>query len=171
MTWVLCLGAGLLVCAAVQVGVCRHLPSLGWLRSFFAGFAAGYPVTILPLLGLLAPVPPPFGGTAALFVASGLSYASCVFFYFNVINGGRSALRIRLLDELDRAPGGLTYDELRARYSPEEMYRTRLERMVGHGQVRRRGGRLHVGRPTLLFIARLVTLAKLVVTGRRSEFD
>jgi hypothetical protein len=164
------LAAGLFVNAAVQILSCRLTPGRGWVRSFLSGFVAGLAATAI----LEAAFLPGAGGRPIDLIFSlcavALAYAGCGFFYFNVVNGGRSALRVRLLAELAAAPDGLTAEEMLRRYGPDEMFKKRLERLLGHGQLVLREGRCHIGRPIMLTIARLVTLAKRVVIGKESEF-
>jgi hypothetical protein len=164
------LAAGLLVNAAVQILSCRRTPGRGWVASFLSGFGAGF----LALAALEAAFLPGAGQDPLDLVSSlcavALAYAACGFFYFNVVNGGRSALRVRLLAELAAAPGGLTAEEILRLYGPDEMFAKRLERLLGHGQLVLRDGRCHIGRPAVVTIARLVTIAKRIVIGKESEF-
>lgn len=161
---------GLLVDAAVQLACCRPSLRLGWIRSILTGFAAG----AAALAALEAAVAPTLGqdpadlGFALLTVFG--TYAAAGFFYFNVVNGRKSALRVRLLHELRAAPAGLTAEQLLERYPPEGMIEARLERMLGHGQIVERGGRWFVPRGPLLLIARVMSATKMFVIGKRSEF-
>lgn len=166
------LAVSLLANAFVQVIVCRcSRREEGWVRSLLGGFAAGAAVAAALEAGLghLGPSPGPAGAGRAAAVL--LAYAGFSFFYANVVNGGHTALRVRLLAELRDAPGGLTLAEIVALYRPEEMFEARLSRMLLHGQLAVRDGRLHLVPGALLVIQRLLTAAKLVVIGKRSEFD
>jgi hypothetical protein len=162
--------AGLAVDGTVQVAWCRAAPRLGWIRSILVGFAAG----AAALAALEAAAAPALGQSPAdlcftLLAVFG-TYAAAGFFYFNVVNGRKSALRVRLLRELREAQAGLTVGELLERYPPEGMVEARLERMLGHGQILERGGRWFVRRGALWLIARAMFAAKLLVIGKRSEF-
>lgn len=161
---------GLLLNALVQVALSRR----GWLRSFVLGCGAGLLLFAVLVLwarwrpGLLQPHP--FKEFLALVAAGSLAYAACSFFYFSVVNGGKSALRVRLLQELRTRPDGLTMAEILERYPPREMFRTRLERLLAHGQVVLRDGRYRIGSPLVLAIARAVFALKRLVVGTESEF-
>ncbi len=165
------LGVGLAVNAALQILTCRLAPRWGWLHSFFVGFLGGMAV-LFALEGWLA-----VAGTSSplqatdRFFAIGITYAALSFFYFNIINGDKSALRVRLLRELSAAPEGLDYENLLRAYSPDEMFATRIERLLGHGQVILRDGRYSIGKPDVIIIARILGFMKLLVMGKRSEFD
>lgn len=91
--------------------------------------------------------------------------------YFNFINMGETARRIRLLRELDEAPAGLTMKEILKRYNAQEIINIRMNRLMHNGQIVLRGGRYYVGSPVMLLISKAIVLMKLVVLGKKSEFD
>ena len=163
--------AALAADAVAQVAVCRlRRGPEGWVVSLASGFAAGAAVALAlesPLVVAAADRTDAFASAASVLLA----YAGYAFFYANVVNGGRTALRVRILAELRDAPAGLTAGEVVARYRPEEMLEARIDRMLVHGQIALRDGRLHLVPGTLLVIRRLVTAAKVVVLGKRSEFE
>jgi hypothetical protein len=72
-----------------------------------------------------------------------------------------------MLSELREHPEGLTVEEIVARYRPEEMFDTRLERMLRHGQIAVRNGRVHLVRGSLAGLARVVAAAQALVLGRQ----
>lgn len=162
--------SGLALNALVQVLQSRR----GWVRSFVLGCAAGY--LLFAALALVLPASPgpglprPTAPDAAHLLAGTLAYGACSFFYFSVVNGGKSALRVRLLQELRDRPEGLTQAEIIERYPPREMFETRLERLLAHGQLVLRDGRYRVGSPVVLTIGRAVFALKRLVTGSDSEF-
>ena len=135
---------GLLINAAVQVAACRASGSL--LRSVFAGFAARLPADIL-------------------------CYGAFGYCYFHFINLGETARRIRLVRELYESPDGLSEADLLRRYNSREILAARMSRLLANGQIISRGGRYFTGKPIVLLIARLMALMKLLVTGKKSEFD
>lgn len=159
--------AALALDAAVQVGCCRFLPRVGWLWTVLAGFGAGL-AGLVALEALLAPrlgqEPADLWGNL---LAVGGTYAAAGFFYFNVINGRKTALRVRLLRELEAAPGGLTAADLLERYPPAAMIETRVERMRGYGQMVERDGRWHATRGPLWMIMRIMFALQRLVMGRR----
>jgi hypothetical protein len=163
----LCLVSGLLVNSAIQMLVARRI----WLKSFVMGFLAGYAV----LAGLTAAVGSLDGKSlaefTAIFVGISIAYAACGFSYFNIVNGGKSSLRVRILAEIQGASDGLDVDELLKRYPPAGMFRIRLTRMLAHGQVVVRGGRLCTGQRTLIAIGLAMIFMKRLVLKKRSEFD
>ena len=100
-----------------------------------------------------------------------IAYLCLSYCYFNFLNLGITARRIRLLIELLEAPGGLDLGgdppalRLARRWSD-----ARLGRLLAGGQVRESGGRYTIGAP-LLLSARAIVLLKVLFLGTRSEFE
>lgn len=161
------LAIGLAANALVQVVTARR----GWLRSFFLGFILGLAAFLVLAIVILPGRVAFWPEGAALTVAGAIAYVACGFFYFSIVNGGRSGLRIRLLAEIAETPEGLTTEDILKRYPSDEMYRARMERMLYHGQVVRREGRLFTGKPTLIILGGLVIFAKWIILGKKWEFD
>ena len=149
--------AGLLVNVVVQVALSRA--GLPLLRSVFAGFAAGFAAVLL------------VSGMSVLLPGDILSYGAFGYCYFHFLTLGETARRIRLVRELYEKPEGLSEEELLARYNSRDILAVRMERLLGNGQIVLRGGRYFTGRPAMLLMARLITFLKVVVIGKKSEFD
>lgn len=148
---------GLLLNAAVQVAACRAGGSL--LRSVFAGFAAG----LVPVIY--------FSGLTARLPADILCYGAFGYCYFHFINLGETARRIRLVREIYESPGGLSEAGILQRYNSREILAARMARLLGSGQIILRGGRYFTGKPAVLLMAKTITLLKLLIIGKKSEFD
>lgn len=163
--------AALAVNVAVQLIVVRTFPGAGIAPSIGGGFLAG-------LAAIAAGSAfPPAGAPATLLdgTATGLAdlvaYLCLSYCYFNFLNLGITARRIRLLIELLAAPGGLTWEEILQRYDARHMVQARLGRLLTGGQVREQGGRYTIGAPHLLLTARAMILLKVLFLGKRSEFE
>jgi hypothetical protein len=147
--------------------LCLRYAVNGLLKSIFLGFTFG-------LLGLL---------TVQLYIASQdieflpgimvniVIYSLFGYCYFHFINLGETARRVRLLRELHESNGGLTLEEILKRYNAEAMVELRLQRLISSGQIILKDGRLHVGKPVLSFISKIIILMKLILLGRKSELD
>jgi len=162
---------GAAVNAMVQIFTCRTFPEQGWVRSFVNGFVAG--LAAMGLAGAALYSLCAFQGRDFLFLFLGnlIMYGSFSFFYFSVVNGGKSALRVKLLEELAGHRHGITLEEMFRRYRAEDLFRARVERLEGYGQIVHRGGRYHVGKPVMLLMSKAVFFVKMVVTGKKSEFN
>lgn len=162
---------GLLINVLIQVGGVRYRSNFTLLKSIIAGFFAGF-VSIMMLECFLfssAPVSGKevlSGAIAHLIIYSALGYC-----YFHFINLGETARRIRILREIYEAQDSLSLPEILQRYNAKHVVDLRMRRLLGNGQIVERQGRYYIGSPVMLWIAKSITLLKLLVLGKRSEFD
>ena len=152
---------------AGQIMAYRLLPAEGKLfKSQVAGMLIGGLV-----LALLLNAAPGTAPSADVATADVLLYLAFCYVYFHWNNMGETARRIRMLRELAAAPGGLTFEEMVARYSAQEILERRLERLSAADQIDETDGRLVLTSRSVLLSARLVGLAKQIIFGGRSELD
>jgi hypothetical protein len=151
---------------ATQI-LCVRFIMKGLLKSLFSGFAVG----LLSLLFLQL-------FTAFLDIAflpnltvNIIIYSSLGYCYFHFVNLGETARRIRILRELNSSRDGLTLEEILKRYNAKKMVELRLQRLINSEQVILKDGKLYIGKPLLLLISKTIILMKLVILGKRSEFD
>ena len=104
-------------------------------------------------------------------IVSVSAYAALGYCYFHFINLGETARRIRLLMELYGYGEGLAEDELLRRYNAGNIIEKRIGRLVKSGQIVHKNGRYSIGNPVMLHISRIITFFKLLIMGKRSEFD
>jgi len=151
---------------ATQI-LCIRFAMKGLLKSLLSGFAIG----LLSLL--LVQLISAFLGKTFLpnLTVNIIIYSSLGYCYFHFINLGETARRIRILRELYESNGGLTLDKILKRYNAEAMVELRLQRLISSGQIILKDGRLHVGKPVLSFISKIIILMKLILLGRKSELD
>ena len=64
-----------------------------------------------------------------------LSYCFLSLCYFTFLNMGVSALRIRLLNELEDNPKGLTTDEILIKYNSQEIINRRINKLASNKQI------------------------------------
>jgi hypothetical protein len=152
---------------AGQIMAYRLLPANGKLfKSQIAGALIGGLV-----LALLLSAAPGAVVSADAAIADALLYLAFCYVYFHWNNMGETARRIRMLRELAAAPEGLTFEDMVARYSAQEILERRLERLTAADQISESDGRLVLTSRSVLLSARLVGLAKQVIFGGRSELD
>lgn len=163
--------AALAVNAATQLLVVRAFPAHGIAPSIAGGFLAGLAAVATSAALPGAGTPASLLDRPATAMADLLAYLCLSYCYFNFLNLGITARRIRLLIELLEAPDGLTWGEILARYDARQMVRARLGRLLTGGQVREREGRYTIGAPHLLLTARAMILLKILFLGTRSEFE
>lgn len=147
---------GLTVNVASQVGLKRY-KEMRLLKSVFAGFFAGLgTVLILGLAGCSG---------LGIILANTAIYFCLGYGYFHFINLGETARRIRILQEINAAPEGLTLEEILARYNAGEILDKRFQRLLDNGQVRLENGN-YVMRPSLMvLITRIFILTRKMIMG------
>ncbi|MFA4854637.1 MAG: hypothetical protein WC616_04720 [Candidatus Omnitrophota bacterium] len=159
---------GIFANIAAQIFSYKYLLGKKLLRSEYFGFLYGS-------IALVVCTIPSYQALEAdwlsLICVNLIIYLCFSYCYFNFINMGETARRIRLLRELDEAPAGLTQEEMLKRYNAQEIINIRMSRLIHNGQVLLRDGRYYVGSPVMLLISKAIVLMKLIVLGKKSEFD
>jgi len=146
---------GLAFNVATQIIACRSSGRL--LSSVYRGFAAGAAACALAC------------GFSPDLLASLTTYAALGYCYFHFINLGETARRIRIVREMSEAgPEGLSRQEVLARYNAESMLRARFARLLNNSQVVEKEGRYYIGKPAVLYMAKAISLMKLILFGRTS---
>lgn len=153
------IAAGIMANVICQISSARFMRLRSRLHSIYIGFLAGIAVTIGVSLG--------FGAADIAFNLIIYSIAGYVFFHF--VNLGETGRRVRLLWEIYEA-GSISEEELCARYDAAAIVDVRLHRLVNNGQAVFRNGRYYVDKPSILAMAKVITLLKTLVFGTGSEF-
>jgi hypothetical protein len=99
-------------------------------------------------------------------VADAIVYSGIAYVYADFVSFGASSVRVRILDEIARQPGGIALPDLLARYDARTVISTRIGRLVDDGQLARAGDRLVLGPKR----ARQLLLGRLFVGLRRLLF-
>jgi hypothetical protein len=141
---------------AVTVICFRLYSSGGMFRALLAGFLAG--CAALLAASWVFHGQSVWGHLSNVVVYICFSY---VFFHWN--NMGETGRRVRLAIELRNAPDGLTRAELVARYGHREIVDRRLGRLIESRQIEEIGSRYHVRNLSVLAMARIIALLKLVL--------
>jgi hypothetical protein len=154
-----------------QVMFARARRGAQFLRCIIEGCVSGA-VTLAVFEALLLT----WRGTAADAVAFSLlvnvpTYAGLSFCYFAVANLGQTSIRVRLYAELLASPGGISVQEIERRYDPEAFMAVRLQRLIEGGDIVVKDGSYLLARKRLVYFANFMVAAKLVLLGRKSEFD
>ena len=165
---VFCLATNVLI----QVLSFRYIRGMSLLKSIVLGFVLGF-ATLFAMHGARYRDTPGLSVVEFfdVFIVDFITYSSLGYCYFHFLNLGETARRIRILRELYDAKDGLTMDEILRKYNSRNMVELRLGRLIGSGQVSITNNRYHIKSTFLLMTAKLITLMKLVILGKRSEFD
>jgi len=100
-----------------------------------------------------------------------ITYCTLSYCYFHFVNLGETARRIRIIRELYDSKNGLTMEEILERYDAGDIIEKRIGRLLNNGQIIYKEGKYFAGNSTMLLMNRAMVLMKLVVLGKRSEFD
>jgi len=107
----------------------------------------------------------------SLFIVNLIIYGCFSYAYFTFINMGETARRIRILRELYSSGTGLTKEEIVEHYSSRDIISVRINRLLSNKQIKLCEGRYYLDSPLMLFISKVIVYMKLVILGKKSEFD
>lgn len=161
---------GLMLNVFTQLIGFRYI-KLSLLKSLIPGFIIGLLFVFgADFYGYFAAAQPT-GEFVALFIVNSLTYLALSYCYAHFINLGEGARRIRIIRELYKSETGLTMDELLKIYNGSQMIENRINRLMSGGQIVLRNDRYFIGKPHMLLISRIILLMKLIILGKRSEFE
>lgn len=151
-----------------QVLLCKFLVKRSLLKTVYLGFTCGLLIFLMCEFITYRD----FSGTwLPLFIVNLIIYGCLSFSFFTFINMGETARRIRLLRELSNSPNGLTKEQILNSYSSKEIIDIRMKRLLGNGQVILRKDSYFIGSPVMLFFSGVIIFMKLLILGKKSEFD
>lgn len=163
------LAGSLVITALVQLASVRLSGArIGVVLSLFVGFAAGIAALTIGEVVLCARGNGSLADNIALGLANAVLFVCCWYFYFHFINIGEASLRIRVLREVARH-SGKPLDHLLGVYNVQTVVETRVERLVGGGQLLREGGRLFPGKPRLIVVSKAFAFLRLLLLGRAAN--
>jgi hypothetical protein len=160
---------GLTVNVVSQVLAARYMRQSGLLKSVFIGFASGV-CGLLFLEWLCCPGACFFSAENIFSVfASIITYSALGYGYFHFVNLGETARRIRILRELADSENGLSVKEILLRYNAKNMIEARLGRLIRSGQIRYENNSYYIGKPFVLWMAKITAVLKFIILGRKSK--
>jgi len=151
-----------------QILFCKFLIKRGLLKAVYLGFVCGLLIFMICEFIAYRNFP---ASWLPLFTVNLIIYGCLSFSFFTFINMGETARRIRLLRELYDLPNGLTKEQILNRYNSKEIIDIRLQRLLGNGQLVLRNGSYFIASPVMLFFSGMILLMKLLILGKRSEFE
>lgn len=153
-----------------QIWVYKVISKVGLLKSIFLGFFFGliilFSLELFVLNSASGQLEVSYGAGANLVAYGALGYC-----YFHFINLGETARRVRLLRDIYDSDMGLTQKEILSKYNAQIIVEKRLSRLLDSHQIVERNGRYFIGKNTMLLITKIITAMKILVLGKRSEFD
>jgi hypothetical protein len=159
---------GLLINVIGQLCGCRYL---GLLRSVYVGFLIGVMGMMAIEIPFVFTTRPELKTLVGQIALNTITYGALGYCYFHFINLGETARRIRIIREIWESENGLSMGELRERYNASDIIRVRLQRMIRNRQIILRGDRYYIGKPILLYVAKIIGFMKLILLKRETEFE
>jgi hypothetical protein len=161
----------LAVNVSVQLAMVRARRGSQFFRSIIQGFLGGGVALVIIEALLLA-----WRGVSGEALAFSLlvtvpTYAAMAYCYMGLATMGQTSIRIRLYSELLAARGGMRVQDFERIHDEETFLATRLRRLTESGDLVEKEGRLFLRRRRLLYIANILVAGKLILLGRKSEFE
>ncbi|ODS30482.1 MAG: hypothetical protein SCARUB_04411 [Candidatus Scalindua rubra] len=153
----------------IQVVSYRIISRLGLLKSELLGFAAGVLGVLLIEAFYFLDFQISLADSLSILVVNLVIYSSLGYCYYNFINLGVTARRIRILREIYYSKKGLSLEEIIERYNAKDIVEMRINRLVNSGQVVYKEEKYYIGKPIVLIIAKIIVTMKLIVLGKKSE--
>jgi hypothetical protein len=154
-----------------QIFCFRCRKSIGLLKSIFSGFIAGFFCVILLEVSVFFNALISWKDAISFSIVNMIIYFFLSYCFFHFINLGETARRIRILREIQESRCGLSMNEILMRYNAEEIIEKRLNRLINNGQIIYKSNKYFIGKPMMLLIAMVIRTIKLILIGRKSEFD
>jgi hypothetical protein len=162
---------GLSTAVILQVLIIRFATRADLLKSFFIGFVTGYFCFLLFSVSAYLRSSESTIDLVFTLITGSISYASLAFCYLAFLGIGETSIRTRLLAEIKGKADGLSEADVLRLYNIQNMVDVRIERLIQKGQVVQKGGRYHIDSRLLIFLGQVVTICKLIVLQKKSEFD
>ncbi|MBF0274124.1 MAG: hypothetical protein HQK84_02715 [Nitrospinae bacterium] len=161
---------GLLINVASHIAINR-LGLLSQLKSIFVCFGIGaIAVLLMVFLLSLSCI-----GIELLpqLILNEISYGALGYGYFHFVNLGETARRIRIIREIfDSGEKGMSEEEILAIYNAKTIVNVRLNRLLNNGQIILKEGKYFVhGTPLMNIISSIMLFLKVLLLGKKSEFD
>ena len=154
-----------------QVCTARYVAGLSLLKSLYVGFILGIFSLMFIELYWLKQAHLSLTGNMFSILANVITYSALGYCYFHFVNLGETARRIRILRELYDSKDGLSMDGILFVYNAEEMIGKRIDRLISSGQIICRDNRHYINIPIMLLTAKVIVTMKLILLGKKSEFD
>jgi len=161
---------GLMINAICQVLYCRLSSNQKKLQySVLIGLGIGF-ISMLLFQYLFASKTDSLLNLCFLFLTNIITYLGLSFCYFGVIGLGLS-LRIRIMDIINNSSVHPSYEYMSNKFNAPSLFERRIERLINGGQIREVNGKLYSADSLFMRIAKLNSIIKKFLTGKKSEFD
>jgi hypothetical protein len=150
-----------------QVLGCRYITQISLLKSAFFGYGVGLIFLIVFEINFLQFYT--LRDFFAILTANFAIYSMFSYWYFIFITLAETAIRTRLLIEIESSAGGLSEKQILAKYNTRELIERRINRLVGNGQIINKAGRFYCGQSPLVLFGKFSSLMHKLVPGEKRE--
>ena len=147
---------------------CRYLNSMSLLKSAFFGYGVGLVCLLAGEFIFFKQLYAGLDFMALVFVNFSI-YSMFSYWYFIFITLAETAIRTRLLIELDISKEGLSAEEMLAKYNTRELIDKRINRLIKNGEIIERRGRYYCGKSGLVLFGKFSNLMHKLVPGEKRD--
>lgn len=148
----------------------RHA-KINLLKTIYIGFVSGLISIIIIEAGVCLKSTISTIEFLSILFSNLIIYSSLSFCYLNLITLGETARRIRIMIELYESKNGLSLDEILQRYNAKMVVDLRLARLLSNGEIISKNNRYFIGNSIMYQIGKIYVVAKLILFGKKSEFE
>ena len=153
----------------MQVLGCRYLARLSLVKSVFFGYGIGLICLLSGELFFLLKEVYALPEFLAVVATNFVIYSVFGYWYFIFITLLETAIRTRLLIELDKSKEGLSESEILAKYNVREIIEIRITRLVRNKQIIYNEGKYYPRKSGLLLFGKFTEVMHRLVPGEKRE--
>ena len=159
----------LIVNIMAQALGCRYIARISLLKSAFFGYGIGLACLLVIEYVFYLQQGYVVLEFLAILATNSAIYSMFGYWYFIFITLTETAIRSRLLIEIDGSEGGLSEKEMLAKYNTRELIEKRVNRLVRNGQIIKKGGRYFCGKSALVLFGKFSEMMHRLVPGEKRE--
>ena len=153
----------------MQVLGCRYLARLSLVKSVFFGYGIGLICLLSGELFFFLKEVYELPEFLAVVATNFIIYSVFGYWYFIFITLLETAIRTRLLIELDKSKEGLSESEILAKYNVREIIEIRITRLVRNKQIIYNEGKYYPRKSGLLLFVKFTEVMHRLVPGEKRE--
>jgi hypothetical protein len=152
-----------------QILGCRYLKRLSLLKSVFCGYGIGLVCLLTGELFFWLKEVYALSEFLALVSTNCIIYSVFGYWYFIFITLLETAIRTRLVMQLNSSKGGLSESEMLMKYNSQELIEKRINRLVRNGQILKNGNKFYSGKSSLMIYSKFSEMMHQMVPGEKRE--
>lgn len=162
---------GFVINVSLQILIMRLILPDEVVKSFLISFAIGLVILFTVEAYVYFAMVKSIADYISILTVNIVTYFALGYCYSSFLGFGESSIRTRILRELHDSESGLSEKELAERYNTKNMFENRIKRLIDNKQLILQNGKFHIKSNFLAAVAKAIVLLKLLIIGKRSEFD